>query len=64
MKIENDLSKPVTRGGVVTPFQWQLYDCLEAVSSEGLDDIISWKPHGRAFTVHKQEEFSKSIMHR
>jgi hypothetical protein len=48
--------RPV-RGGVTTPFPLKLHDMLVATAAEGMDDIVSWQPHGRCFLVHKPKEF-------
>ena len=46
------------RGGVNFNFPRKLHNLLE----EHLhDEIISWAPHGRCFTVHRPTEFVKSI---
>ena len=45
------------RGGVTTPFPLKLHDMLVATAAEGMDDIVSWQPHGRCFVVHKPKEF-------
>ena len=39
-----------------------LHKVLDAVSLTAHDDIISWCPHGRAFIVHKPEEFAAILM--
>lgn len=45
------------RGGVTIPFPMKLHAMLEGVVREGLEDLCSWQPHGRAFVVHKPKEF-------
>jgi hypothetical protein len=45
------------RGGVTTPFPLKLHDMLNATSGAGMEDIVSWQPHGRCFVVHKPKEF-------
>ncbi|KAL7576729.1 hypothetical protein ACA910_005648 [Epithemia clementina (nom. ined.)] len=52
------------KGGVACPFPWRLHECLEAVEHEGLDHIVSWAPHGRAFTVHHPEKFVELVLPR
>lgn len=52
------------KGGVGTPFPLKLHELLEKAEEEGLSDIVSWQPHGRAFVVHKPKEFVSGIMHR
>jgi hypothetical protein len=37
---------------------------LVAVAEEGLEDIVSWQPHGRSFTVHMPKIFVEKIMSR
>ena len=43
-------------------FPWKLHDLLEQVDKDGLSHIISWLPGGKAFKVHKKEEFCHKIM--
>lgn len=45
------------RGGVTTPFPLKLHEMLIATSAEGMEDVVSWQPHGRCFLVHKPKEF-------
>ena len=54
----------IAKGGVACPFPWRLHDCLAAIENEGLEDIASWKSHGRAFTIHKPNDFVGQIMPR
>jgi hypothetical protein len=43
------------KGEVVTPFPLKLHAMLEAVEQDGLEDIMSWQPHGRCFVIHDQK---------
>lgn len=45
------------RGGVTTPFPLKLHYMLNATKAAGMEDIVSWQPHGRCFVVHKPKEF-------
>mmetsp|Transcript_25600 Transcript_25600/g.58770 ORF Transcript_25600/g.58770 Transcript_25600/m.58770 type:complete len:118 (+) Transcript_25600:94-447(+) len=63
--IKKDTDEPQpSKGSVPSPFPWQLHECLDMAEKEGLEHIISWKPHGRAFHVHKPDEFVELIMPR
>jgi hypothetical protein len=42
----------------------RLYEMLEDSEKEGHQHIVSWQPHGRAFRIHKEEEFVQQIMPR
>jgi hypothetical protein len=42
----------------------RIHEMLENAEKEGYQHIVSWQPHGRAFRVHKEEEFIESIMPR
>ena len=35
---------------------------LEDAAIGGHEDIVSWQPHGKAFRVHKPQEFTKYIL--
>jgi hypothetical protein len=50
------------RGGVITPFPLKLHSMLEAVEKEGLEDIVSWQPHGRCFVVHDSKEMANILV--
>lgn len=50
------------RGGVVVPFPERLYDMLASVEEEGLEDVVSWQPHGRCFIVHQPKKFVEEVM--
>lgn len=43
-------------------FPVKLHFMLSDMESDGLDYIISWQPHGRAFMVHKQEAFVARVL--
>jgi hypothetical protein len=44
------------------PFPWKLHELLEHVERDSNDHIIAWLPCGRAFKIHKPDEFCDSIM--
>lgn len=52
------------RGGVQTPFPVRLFDMLEAAHKEGLENIVSWQPHGRSFIVRKSGQFEARLLPR
>jgi hypothetical protein len=54
----------IAKGGVAVPFPWKVHKMLVAVVEEGLEDVVSWQPHGRSFTVHKPKIFVEKIMSR
>jgi hypothetical protein len=54
----------IAKGGVAVPFPWKVHKMLDAVVEEGLEDVVSWQPHGRSFTVHKPKVFVEKIMSR
>ena len=56
--------RAVAKGGVACPFPWRLHEMLKVASEEGLEHIVSWAPHGKAFTVYKPQEFADLIMKR
>jgi hypothetical protein len=43
-------------------FPLKLHRLLDTVRNNGYDSIISWQIHGRAFKIHKADEFSNAIM--
>lgn len=46
------------------PFPLKLHYLLDDAEEEGFTDVISWVDDGKAFEVHKPEEFMKSVCHR
>lgn len=54
----------IAKGGVAVPFPWRLHEMLEVAAQEGLEDIVSWAPHGRAFRVHHPKHFTKHVLPR
>lgn len=52
------------RGGVTEPFPEKLHRMLTVCEQEGLGDIASFFPHGRAFAIHKPRMFQEKIMKR
>lgn len=57
-EVEKDMKKHCEK----QHFPIKLHAILERVDEEGLSDIITWLPHGRAFRVNKQEIFMKNVM--
>ena len=45
-----------------TPFPQSLYIMLQQTEWAGLEHIVSWNAHGRAFGIHDREEFVKQIL--
>lgn len=45
-------------------FPFKLVQLLEDATNEGNDDIVSWLPHGKAFKVHKPDQFEAKLMKR
>jgi hypothetical protein len=54
--------KNKTRKCVGMTFPFKLYEMLEDMAKEGDSSIVSWRPHGKAFTVHKPDEFVEQIL--
>jgi hypothetical protein len=44
------------------PFPWKLHELLDHVERDSNEHIISWLSCGRAFEIHKPDEFCDSIM--
>ena len=53
-----------SRGGVAVPFPQKLHEMLEVSTMEGLSDVVSFFPHGRAFGIHKPRRFVQEVMPR
>ena len=41
-----------------------LFTMLQSMELEGRTDIVSWRPHGRAFQVHKMSDFEEHVLPR
>ena len=50
------------KGGVAISFPLKLHAVLDQVEADGLAAIISWRPHGRCFLIHKPKEFVNNVM--
>mmetsp|Transcript_9382 Transcript_9382/g.14036 ORF Transcript_9382/g.14036 Transcript_9382/m.14036 type:complete len:281 (-) Transcript_9382:95-937(-) len=59
-------SSSISKGGVIAPFPYKLFDLLEHIDKvePELSHIIAWLPHGRSFLVHKPHEFIKLVLPR
>jgi hypothetical protein len=51
-----------SQSGTEGSFPLKLHHMISELERTGLDDIISWLPHGRCFAVHKQKEFVEEIL--
>jgi hypothetical protein len=57
------LEKPETPSSLLTmAFPLRIRVMLDYVHDQGLEDIVSWTLTGKAFKVHKPEEFESRIM--
>lgn len=45
-------------------FPSKLHCLLSAVESDGLNSVMSWRPHGRAFVIYSQERLATEILPR
>lgn len=43
-------------------FPVKLHYMLTELENDGMDDIVSWQPHGRCFLVHKQQRFVEQVL--
>eukprot|EP00522_Entomoneis_paludosa_P015336 CAMPEP_0172441308 /NCGR_PEP_ID=MMETSP1065-20121228/1846_1 /TAXON_ID=265537 /ORGANISM="Amphiprora paludosa, Strain CCMP125" /LENGTH=248 /DNA_ID=CAMNT_0013190577 /DNA_START=6 /DNA_END=752 /DNA_ORIENTATION=- len=58
-KGKKDSSKPKNDA---SNFPARLHYMLQEIEKDGLDHIVCWRPHGRAFMVVDQEAFAKEIL--
>jgi len=63
-KVKTDQNGGISKGGVAVPFPWRVHEMLEAVEKEGLQHIVAFLPHGRAFKVFQPKLFVELIMPR
>jgi len=54
--------KPAREMRRIKSFPRCLHDMLEDVATTHQEDVISWRPHGRAFIVHRPEVFEETIL--
>ena len=62
--VSSDGKRRGPRGGVLVPFPEKLYLMLAGVQKDGLEDVVSWQPHGRCFAVHQPQRFVEEVMPR
>jgi hypothetical protein len=43
-------------------FPYKLHYMLTELETDGMDDIVSWQPHGRCFLVHNQKAFVEQVL--
>jgi hypothetical protein len=43
-------------------FPVKLHYMLNELEKDGMNDIVSWQPHGRCFLVHKQQQFVEKVL--
>jgi hypothetical protein len=43
-------------------FPVKLHYMLTELETDGMDDIVSWQPHGRCFLVHRQQQFVEKVL--
>jgi hypothetical protein len=43
-------------------FPVKLHYMLTELEFDGMDNVISWQPHGRCFLVHKQQQFVEKVL--
>jgi hypothetical protein len=56
-----ELTQSMSRGEHNFPVK--LHYMLSELETDGMDDIVSWQPHGRCFLVHKQQDFVDKVLH-
>ena len=59
---EKDVSNSSALPNSDQNFPVKLHYMLSEIGKDGMDDIVSWQPHGRCFVVHKQKEFVEKIL--
>ena len=63
--LDDEWSKAVRlsyASGVAAKFPEKLHQMLEEIRQKGDESIVSWLPHGRAFRVHKKQQFVETIL--
>lgn len=58
----NCLTNQDELAGAKLPFIWKLWEMLEEVERNSQEDIVSWVDGGRAFKVHKMDDFVNHIV--
>jgi hypothetical protein len=43
-------------------FPYKLHYMLTELEIDGMDNIVSWQPHGRCFLVHNQMAFVEKVL--
>jgi hypothetical protein len=43
-------------------FPYKLHYMLTELETDGMDDVVSWQPHGRCFLVHNQKAFVEQVL--
>jgi hypothetical protein len=59
-RIEEHTESSMNRGEQNFPVK--LHYMLNELEIDGMEDIVSWQPHGRCFLVHKQQQFVEQVL--
>jgi hypothetical protein len=59
---ETELLGPNFKFDEFSTFPMKLHMLLSKVEVDGLSDVISWQPHGRAFKIHDRVKFVEAVM--
>jgi hypothetical protein len=57
---EHTQSSSMNRGEQNFPVM--LHYMLNELMKDGMDNVVSWQPHGRCFLVHKQQQFVDQVL--
>ena len=60
----HNITDPVFRvkSGLQASFPLKLQRILDKLEADGIIDVLSWQPHGRAFIVHDAERFVNEVL--
>lgn len=61
-EVETVSENPEELNSVEVSFPYKLHYMLTELETDGMDDIVSWQPHGRCFLVHKQQQFVDQVL--
>jgi hypothetical protein len=56
------MDEPVQSNQGEENFPVKLHYMLTELEIDGMDDIVSWQPHGRGFLVHKHQLFVEKVL--
>jgi hypothetical protein len=61
-EVDDKIAERAEKQHFMDNFPIKLHYMLSELETDGMDDVVSWQPHGRSFIVHKQPQFVEKLL--